>query len=80
MANEANIKATLKTANEEATTWTIEGKIGRKTIKAGATFSNDGGEAWWEDGGKTGGIEPGDEDAGWDKILLAIAKAEKEAQ
>lgn len=51
----------------------VEGTTaGGRRIEGTIAFETDGRDAWWDDGAIDGGIEPGDEEAGWDEILIAI--------
>jgi hypothetical protein len=74
------LKATFEGNAEGVARYKIEGTLEKSGARVDATveFETDGRDAWWDDEAEaqeTAGIEPGDEDAGWDEVLLAIDAA-----
>lgn len=61
------------------TKWAVSGqlKVGRK-VDGVLETEDDGRDAWWVSG-ETGGVEPGDDDSGWDEVLEALNQAEEAA-
>jgi hypothetical protein len=71
------LKSTFIEVSDGTTRHKVEGTLEKSGARVDATIvcEIDGRDAWWDDDAapnETAGIEPGDDDAGWDEVLEAL--------